>query len=351
MTDPRLLAVLVLAALALGAAPARATDTIPDVEVQDQTGRTLHFRRDLLDGHVVAVNFVFTSCSTICPQLGATSAALARDLAARHDDRLRVISISFDPGADTPARLREWSANFGDAPGWTLVTGQRRQIETLLRALEVYSPDKALHSSNFLLGNPATGEWRRIDGSATPLTLAGALAELAGSAPAAAAASGAASYFPDTVLINQDGRPRRFYSDLLKGRIVVIDTFFSDCGAVCPIMAQRFAQVQTALGDRVGRDVFLLSITVDPATDTPEKLRQYARAVGARPGWEFLTGDKASVSTVLKKLGQYVEVRDAHSNLIIVGNVPTGLWKKAFGLADPAEVVRIVESVANDGRP
>ena len=352
MTTPRRLAVLLLAALALVAAPARATDAIPDVEVQDQTGRTLHFRRDLLDGHVVAVNFIFTSCSTICPQLGATSAALARELAARHDDRLRVISISFDPGADTPARLRAWGANFGDAPGWTLVTGRRREIETLLRALEVYVPDKALHSSSFLLGNAATGEWRRIDGSATPVTLASALAELAGPAPAAAPASrAAATYFPDTVLIDQDGRPRRFYSDLLKGRIVVIDTFFSDCGAVCPIMAQRFAQVQTALGDRVGRDVFLLSITVDPVTDTPEKLRQYARAVGARPGWEFLTGDKASVSAVLRKLGQYVEVRDAHSNLIIVGNEPTGLWKKAFGLADPAEVVRIVESVANDGRP
>ncbi len=346
MNPLRSLAAVLLAAFALGVSAARATDIIPDVEVQDQTGRTLHFRHDLLDGKIVAVNFIFTSCSTICPQLGATSAALARELAARHDDRFRVISISFDPGADTPARLREWSANFGDAPGWTLVTGDRRNIETLLRAFEVYVADKSLHSSNFLLGNPAAGEWRRVDSSATPATLATTLQELAGPTPSSAAAS----YFPDTILIDQDGRPRHFYTDLVKGRIVVIDTFFSDCGAACPIMAQHFAQVQAALGDRVGHDVFLLSISVDPVTDTPEKLHAYARAVGAKPGWEFLTGEKANVDTVLKKLGQYVELRDAHSNLFIIGNEPTGLWKKAFGLADPAEVVRIVESVANDGR-
>jgi protein SCO1/2 len=288
------------------------------------------------------VNFIFTSCSTICPQLGATSAALARELASRHDDRFRVISISFDPGADTPSRLREWSSAFGEAPGWTLITGGRREIEMLQRAFEVYVADKNLHSSSFLLGNPATGEWRRVDGSASPATLAAGLQQLA------TPKSTAAGYFPDTVLINQDGQPLHFYTDLIKGRIVVIDTFFSDCGAACPIMAERFAKVQAALGDRVGRDVFLLSISVDPVTDTPEKLHDYAQRVGAKPGWQFLTGDKASVDAVLKKLGQYVESRDAHSNLFIIGNEPTGLWKKAFGLAAPEEVVRIVESVAND---
>jgi protein SCO1/2 len=323
-------------------------NAIPDVEVQDQTGRTLHFRRDLLEGKTVVVNFLFTGCSTICPQLGAGSAAVARALAAKPDDRLRVISISFDPGADTPERLREWSANFGEAPGWTLVTGKRRDIEALLRAFQVYTSEKTLHSENYLLGNVSSGEWRRVPGSTTPAKIAGTLRELAG--PAVPAAAPAASYFPDVVLLNQDGESRRFYTDLVKGRIVVINTIFSDCGAVCPLMAERFAKIQTQLGDRVGRDVFLLSISVDPVTDTPEKLRTYATHLGAKPGWQFLTGEKSNIDLVLKKLGQYVESRDAHSNIVIIGNEPTGLWKKAFGLAAPEEVIRVVESVANDRR-
>lgn len=344
-----------LVVLAVPFVPCRAdTPAIPDVEVQDQDGHTLHFYRDLLQGHVVAVNFIFTTCSTICPQLGASSAALARELAGAPDDRLRVVSISFDPAADTPDRLKEWSANFGAAPVWTLVTGGRRDIDELLRAFQVYTADKTLHSSNFLVGDPDRGTWRRVSGMASPKTLAQAMHELlpADAQPKAAAPAetAAARYFPDVPLVNQDGKTVRFYSDLVRGRVVVIDSIYSDCGAACPLMAERFAKVQAALGDRVGRDVYLLSISVDPVTDTPEKLHAYARHVGAKPGWQFLTGDKANVDTVLKKLGQYVDAREAHSNLVIIGNEPTGLWKKAFGLAAPDEIVRIVESVANDRR-
>lgn len=333
-----LVALLWLGALALRAEPA-----IPDIEVRDQTGRTLHFYSDLVQGNIVAVNFIFTGCSTVCPQLGASSAALAREFAGKNDGRHRVISISFDPGADTPERLREWSANFGAAPGWTLVTGGRREIETLLRAFQVFTADKNLHSSNFLLGPGPTGDWRRLAGTTAPAKIAEAMRELA-----TATEPAAAHYFPDVPLVNQDGETRRFYTDLVKGRVVVINTLFTDCGAVCPITVERFAKVQAVLGDRVGRDVFLYSITVDPGTDTPEKLRAYAQRVGAKPGWQFLTGDKANVDLVLKKLGQYVESRDAHSNIIIVGNEPTGLWKKAFGLAPVDEVMRVVQSVADD---
>jgi len=333
----------VAGALLTGKAKASGLEAIPDVKVQDQTGRTLHFYSDLVKDKIVAVNFIFTTCSTICPQLGASSAALARQLAEQNDHHYRVISISFDPDTDTPERLRAWSANFGAAPGWTLVTGRRRDIDTLLRAMQVYTADKSLHSSNFLLGNEATGEWRRIDSSVAPAKLAATMQQLRG-------ASAGAGYFPDVTLLNQDGEPRRFYSDLVKGHVVVIDTIYSDCGAACPIMAERFAKVQAQLGDRVGRDVFLLSISVDPVTDTPEKLHAYAARVGAKPGWQFLTGEKANVDLILKKLGQYVESREAHANLIIVGNEPTGLWKKAFGLAPVDEVVRVVESVADDGR-
>lgn len=354
----QLLAVaLALIASALHAEPDR--EPIPDVEVQDQTGRSLRFYTDLVKGNTVAVNFLFTGCSTICPQLGATSAALARELAAKPGNSIRVISISFDPGADTPERLREWSANFGAAPGWTLVTGTRRNIDMLLRALQVYTADKDLHSSNFLLGDGTPSGWRRAAGTTAPTTLASTLREIqtastASSTPKPAAAESSATpasrYFPDVPLVNQDGETRRFFTDLVQGRIVVINSIFSDCGAVCPVMAERFARVQTALGDRVGRDVMLLSISVDPVTDTPAKLKAYAKHLGAKPGWQFLTGEKQNVDLVLKKLGQYVESRDVHSNIIIVGNEPTGLWKKAFGAAPIDDVVSLVESVVNDRR-
>lgn len=354
----RVLATLLLAAGALSHAAAAEEASaqfaaIPDVEVQDQSGRTVRFRTDLLQGGIVAVNFVFTSCTTVCPQLATSSAALARELAAGADPRLRVISISVDAG-DTPERLKQWAANFGAAPGWTLVTGRRRAIDELLRAFEVYAPDRTLHTSNFLVGKVDRGHWRRVAAETSPTRLATLMRELAPSAStdaSAADASAAARYFPDVALINQDGKPVHFYRDLVRGRVVVISSMFTDCGGACPIMAERIAKVQAALGDRVGRDVHLISISVDPENDTPEKLRAYADRVGAKPGWQFLTGDKSAVDLVLKKLGQYADTREGHSNIVIIGNEPTGLWKKAFGLAAPEEIVRIAESVANDRSP
>jgi cytochrome oxidase Cu insertion factor (SCO1/SenC/PrrC family) len=101
-------------------------------------------------------------------------------LAKKDDARYRVISISIDPANDTPEQLRAWSAHFGAAPGWTLVTGKPRDIDGLLRALQVYSADKDLHSGNFLLGNPAADTWRRVDGTTAPTRLAEAMHEMAG---------------------------------------------------------------------------------------------------------------------------------------------------------------------------
>jgi protein SCO1 len=321
-----------------------AREPIPDIAVQDQNGQSLNFYSDLVKGNMVAVNFIFTSCKAICPQLGATSAALSRELAKHNDPRYRVISVSIDPETDTPERLREWSAHFGNAPGWTLVTGKQRDIETLQRALQVYSADKDLHSGSFLLGNAGSDAWKRVAGTTPPARLAEALNEL-GMAPTAAA-----QYFPDVPLLDQNGKAHRFYSDLVKGRIVVINTFFADCGAVCPMTMQRLAKVQAQFADRVGKDVFLYSITVDPVADRPERLQDYAKRHGASDGWQFLTGEKSDVELVLKKLGQFVDNRDAHSSLFIIGNDPTGLWKKANGLAAADEIAEVVASVVNDGR-
>lgn len=158
----------------------------------------------------------------------------------------------------------------------------------------------------------------------------------------------AREYFTDTVLVDQDGRELRFYSDLLAGKVVVINSMFTDCTGSCPVMSKKLQALQEHLGDRVGRDVHLISITVDPETDTPARLKEHAVKFGAGPGWHLLTGSEENVKTVLSKLGQWVEERDAHETVFLVGNDRTGLWKKAFALAKTEDVVEIVDSVVED---
>ena len=160
--------------------------------------------------------------------------------------------------------------------------------------------------------------------------------------------SAAETYFSDVELINQDGQKMRFYSDVLKNKVVIINAFFSTCTSVCPPINRNLEKIQDALGDRLGKDAFLVSISVDPENDTPTRLKEYSRRFHARPGWIFLTGKKENVDWALYKLGQYVETKGDHSTIVIIGNEPKGLWKKAIGLAKSEELVRIVEDVIND---
>lgn len=162
------------------------------------------------------------------------------------------------------------------------------------------------------------------------------------------APSAAAKYFSDVELINQDGQKLRFYSDVLKDKVVIINAFFTTCTSVCPPMNRNLEKIQDALGDRLGKDVFLVSISVDPETDTPARLKDYSRRFHARPGWMFLTGKKDNVDWALYKLGQYVETKNDHTTILIIGNEPKGLWKKAFGLANSSELLHIVNDVIND---
>ena len=166
--------------------------------------------------------------------------------------------------------------------------------------------------------------------------------------PAPQQASAAEKYFTNTELVMQDGKTVRFYTDVLKGKVIVINCFFATCQGSCLPMNRNFEKIQQALGDRVGKDVFLVSITVDPEMDTPAQLKKYADKLHARSGWLFLTGSKANVDLVHQKLGQYVADKQAHVNIVIIGNERTGLWKKAFGLASADEIVKVVESVMND---
>jgi protein SCO1 len=152
-------------------------------------------------------------------------------------------------------------------------------------------------------------------------------------------------YFTDIELVNQDGKKVRFYTDLIDGKIVIINSFFATCTGVCPVMSGTYKKIQAALGDRIGKDVHLISISVDPTNDTPEALRKYAKATSARPGWTFITGDPKNVELALQKLGLKTATKESHTPVVLIGNDSKGIWKKAFGLAASDEVLKLVNEV------
>jgi protein SCO1 len=158
-------------------------------------------------------------------------------------------------------------------------------------------------------------------------------------------------YFTDVQLVNQNGEKMRLYSDLLQGKIVIINSFFATCQGACLPLNRNLQKVQQALGDRIGKGVNIISISVDPVVDTPASLKEYAKKLNSKPGWYFLTGDKQNVDLALKKIGQFVDNKQDHLNIFIIGNERTGLWKKAFGLSNSDELVKVVESVINDKPP
>jgi len=153
------------------------------------------------------------------------------------------------------------------------------------------------------------------------------------------------NYFTDVEVTNQNGETMRLYSDLIAGKTVVIDTFFTTCVGICPIMGSTLRRVQSSLGDRLGRDVILISISVDPEHDTSARLRAYARSMGAKRGWYFITGKRENVEAALGKLGMRAAAKEEHTAVMIIGNEPKGLWKKAFGLAKSEDIVKMVEEV------
>jgi cytochrome oxidase Cu insertion factor (SCO1/SenC/PrrC family) len=136
---------------------------IPDVEVLDQDVNVRHFYTDLIKGKTVAINFIFTNCTTICPPLGATFARVQRELA---DKDVHLISVSVDPLTDTPERLKAWGAKFKAGAGWTFVTGNKQEIDQLLNALGATAARREDHTPSVLVGNDTKGVWTRTYGLA-----------------------------------------------------------------------------------------------------------------------------------------------------------------------------------------
>ncbi len=151
-----------------------------------------------------------------------------------------------------------------------------------------------------------------------------------------------AHYFPNVPLLTQDNKPVRFYADMIRGKVVLISFMFTTCTTICPLTTAHLASVQEQLGDRLGRDVFILSISVDPTNDTPAALKRYAESYKARRGWYFLTGEKENIKIVRAKLGVYDEDKMQHTGMLIFGNEATGQWRKMPARLKPIDIANAV---------
>lgn len=314
---------------------------IPDIPVLDQDGKRLNFYSDLVRGKTVAIDFIFTSCSSFCSMLTANFRTVQDQIAARVGKDVALISISIDPANDTPARLKEFSAQFDPAPGWTFVTGALPDIAKLLDKLGQPIGDPFEHVPLVLVHNDKAGGWTRVDGN-DPKIVGDALIDAAGPAAKADASGAARAYMQNPLLVTQDGRPVHFFDDLLNGKIVLINFILTTCKDTCPMVTANLAQVQTLLGDKVGRSINMISLSVDPQHDHPAELKAFAENFGVKPGWTFLTGAPGEIDPLLRRLAGYTTDPLDHSTALIIGNVETGVWTKAFGMADPAAIARAV---------
>ncbi len=160
---------------------------------------------------------------------------------------------------------------------------------------------------------------------------------------------GARMPMPDVELLDQDGRKVQFYSDLVRDRVVVINFIFTTCTTICPPLGATFARVQKELGERNGRDVSFISISVDPVTDTPERLKAWGAKFHAGPSWIFVTGNKPQINELLRSLGGASANPQDHSPMVLIVNDARGQWTRTYGLAPPSQLVKLITN-AIEGR-
>ena len=149
----------------------------------------------------------------------------------------------------------------------------------------------------------------------------------------------------DRLLVDQDGQELMFVSDVIGDNIVVMDFVYTTCTTICPVLSALFTQVQGKLGDAVGDEVTLVSMSVDPVRDTPQRLKAYSAKHRAGNGWLWLTGSKGEVEDVLIGLGAYTSNFEDHPSMVLIGDGRTGEWKRLFGFPNPDRVVQIVNDL------
>jgi cytochrome oxidase Cu insertion factor (SCO1/SenC/PrrC family) len=179
--------------------------------------------------------------------------------------------------------------------------------------------------------------------------LSGTAPDVAQAAEPAMVDERARQYFTDETVVDQNGRPHRFYTDLLADHTVLIHAFYAHCREACPLQVERLRQVRERIGAAFGSRVRFLSLSVDVARDRPEELKAFARRHGADdPGWYFLSGDATRFPAVLKRLGLWTDDPSDHQTLLIAGRAATKHWKKLRPDASPEEVALTLTQLADE---
>lgn len=157
---------------------------------------------------------------------------------------------------------------------------------------------------------------------------------------------------PDAQVFDHRGRRVRLYSDLVKGKVVLLSFFFTECSYVCHLQGTDLSKIQAGLGPRLGKDVSLISISMNPADDTPAKLKGWARAYGVKPGWTLVSGGGPEMAKMIRDFtGNDPGAREVHLPIVILGNDRTGTWLAADGLEGPGHLVKLIEHVIGGGAP
>jgi protein SCO1 len=172
-----------------------------------------------------------------------------------------------------------------------------------------------------------------------------AAALLAGAAAAGEGSRWGRGYVPNHPVVAQDGKTFNFYDDLIQDRIAVVSFIYTTCSDICPVATARLSQLQDKLGDHMGRDVFFYSITVDPETDTPERMGNYAKTFAAGPGWLFLTGLPEHINEIRYRLGERSRFLGEHRNDLLLSNGFAGQWQRDSAMGDLDRLILTIQSL------
>jgi protein SCO1 len=157
--------------------------------------------------------------------------------------------------------------------------------------------------------------------------------------------------FPNTLLTTHEGQSVRFYDDLVRGKVVAINMMYTECKGICPGMTANLRRVQELFGDRLGRDVFMYSISLQPKRDTAERLKEYVDRHRITSGWQFLTGATNDIEYLRYRLGFYdrdpVVDRDksSHTGVVRIGNDKYDRWTMSPALAEPEQILATINHV------
>lgn len=167
-----------------------------------------------------------------------------------------------------------------------------------------------------------------------------------------AAASSNKNYFPNAVFTTQEGRMVRFYDDLVRDKIILVNMLLISCrDGICPLMTHNLKMVQKALGERIGKDVFMYSITLNPEFDTHHMLNAYAKSFDVKPGWFFLTGTVQETDVIRRKLGfassDPIIDKDPiqHTGMVRIGNAKLDRWCMMPGLMSAKQIAGAVRNL------